>query len=118
MTTESTARIAVQRAAFQLLAELADQHPDLPPPYITIERTWEREPSAITISVGAPADFNPWMAALGITPADVSMWSSGRGSWLEASTEYEGHPFKLHASGILVTDDQVRAPRTAAAVAA
>lgn len=118
MTTESTARIATQRAAFQVLADLADRHPDLPPAYIQIERTWENQPSAINLSVGAPTDFTPWMTALGIEAASVSLRPSGRGSWIQASTEYEGHPFKLYADGILLTEEQRQAPRTVKAVAA
>ncbi|MFF1297982.1 MULTISPECIES: hypothetical protein [unclassified Streptomyces] len=118
MTTETTGRIVTQRAAFQVLADLADKHPDLPPAYITIERTWENQPSEIHASVGAPSDFSPWLAALGIRPERVSLEPSGRGSWIEASTEYGGHPFKVFASGILITQDQLQAPRTVEAVSA
>lgn len=118
MTTESTARIAVQRPAFQLLADLADKHPDLPPVHVVIERTWENCPSTINVSVGVPSDISPWLAALGISPASVALVLHGRGSWLEASTVYAGHCIRISAHGILVTDDQLQAPRTVEAVSA
>jgi hypothetical protein len=118
VTTESTARIATQRPAFQLLADLAEQHPDLPPAHIMIERTWQNQPSAITVTVEAPTHFTPWLTALGIKPAGVTLCPSGRGSWIEASTVHEGHRIEIAAHGILVTQDQVRAPRTVEAVSA
>ena len=112
MTTESTFPIAVQRSAIQALAELADQFPDLPDAYIVIHQSWKGAPARLKLQLDNPTGFEQWRTALGIKPAAVHLYPHGISSWVLASTVRDGIDIEISAHGILLTQDQLSAPRT------
>lgn len=112
MKTETTAPITRQRSTIQLLNDLATQHPELPAAYITVNQPWHGRPSSMDLQLQTPTDFEQWRIALGIAPARVSLHSHGRGSWVEAGTVLESIRISISSHGILITEDQLAAPRT------
>ncbi|MFD4569337.1 hypothetical protein ACFWOX_33870 [Streptomyces sp. NPDC058467] len=111
MTSEITAPIAGQRSAVQVLADLIGQHPELPAAFITVHEPWKGEPARLDLQLSAPTLFNPWRSVLDVDPARVVLHPSGRASWIEATTVREGIHIVISAHGILLTNDQLAAPR-------
>jgi hypothetical protein len=112
VTAESTFPIAVQRSAIQTVAELADQFPDLPDAYIIIHQSWMGAPARLKLQLDTPTGFEQWRTALGIKPAAVHLYPHGVSSWVLASTVRDGIDIEISAHGILLTQDQLSAPRT------
>ncbi|MFJ8023329.1 hypothetical protein [Streptomyces sp. NPDC096311] len=118
MTSEITAPISGQRSAVQVLADLIVQHPELPAAYITVNLPWKGAPSRLDLQLGTPTDFEQWRTALGIAPAFVSLHPSGRDSWVTADGVRDGIHINVSAHGILLTNDQLDAPRLTREVSA
>lgn len=119
MTTERTTDpIAVQASAIEVLAELAHRYPELPAPYVTIHSPWLGAPSKLDLLLHTPTEFNRWMTVLGVVPEDVSLHMHGRGSWIEAETVQAGIHLSISVHDILLTEDQLNAPRDRGEVAA
>jgi hypothetical protein len=119
VTTERTTDpISLQASTIDVLAELAHQHPDLPSPYVTIHRPWLGKAATLDLSVHTPTEFNEWLAVLGVAPEDVLLHPRGRESWLEGSAVQAGIQVTISVHGILLTTDQVKAPRILSEVAA
>ncbi|NUP16588.1 MAG: hypothetical protein HOZ81_10865 [Streptomyces sp.] len=119
MTTERTTDpISLQAPAIEVLAELAHQHAELPSPYVTIHRPWMGKAAALDLSVHTPTEFNEWLTVLGIAPEDVQLHLRGRDSWLEGPAVQAGVQVTISVHGILLTTDQVDAPRILSEVAA
>lgn len=111
MTTETTGPITGQRSAVQLLAALIDQHPELPNAYIVIAQPWKGAPSRLDLMPETPTGFEQWRTALGIAPASVTLHPHGRDSWVAAETVRQGSRISIAAHGIVLTHDQLSAPR-------
>jgi len=118
VTTEITEPIAGQRSAVQVLADLAAQHPELPAAFITIHQPWSGDPARLDMQLSTPTAFNLWRAVLDVDPNRVTLHPSGRGSWIEATTVHEGIPINISSHGILLTKDQLDAPRDTTEVSA
>ncbi|MFL5910505.1 MAG: hypothetical protein ACJ768_08080 [Gaiellaceae bacterium] len=111
MTTDRIVERALQIVSVQALADIFSQHPELPPAYITVNKPWHGSPSSLDFQLETPTDFELWRIALGVDPKFVSLHPSGRASWIEASTVRDGIRMSISAHGILLTLDQLDAPR-------
>ncbi|MFG2307626.1 hypothetical protein ACGFS9_02885 [Streptomyces sp. NPDC048566] len=111
MTTDNSWPISAQLSSLQLLLDWAAQKPELPAGYITVNRPYRGGPAMLDLQLNTPSEFEQWRAALGIAPARVSLHPRGRGSWVEASTVIDGIRVTVAAHGILLTEDQLSAPR-------
>ena len=119
MTTESTTHpIALQVPALEVLADLAQRHPELPSPYVTLHRPWMGKAATVGLNLNTPTEFNQWMAVLGVQPEDVHMHPRGRETWLDATITQAGIQVTISTHGILLTADQTDAPRVLTEVAA
>ncbi|MEV7394899.1 hypothetical protein [Streptomyces sp. NPDC091215] len=118
MTTESTAPISFQRSTVLLINELIGLFPELPAPYIVIHKPWQGEPSALHFQLPTPTAFEQWRTALGITPGAVSLHPYGANSWVKATTFRDGTEIEISSHGIILTADQLEAPRDRDEVAA
>lgn len=116
MKTETTAPFATQASAIQMLTELIVQFGDLPSAYIAVH-TWQGK-STIDLLLNTPDDFEKWRTALGVDAAGVDLHVAGRGSWVEVETVRDGIKINLSAHGIMLTVDQLDAPRIREDVAA
>ncbi|HEY6117909.1 MAG TPA: hypothetical protein VI172_18315 [Candidatus Dormibacteraeota bacterium] len=63
-----------QSRALSLVALLAEQHPTLPPAYITSSG---HEPTRITALLENPGEFEAWRDALNVAPEDVHTGTLG-----------------------------------------
>lgn len=123
MTTETThhtdrvSPASVQRSAVQVLADLIDQHPELPAAYVVIHTPWDGKPSNLTLQLDTPTGFEQWRTALGIAPDDVTLHPYGMDSWVSAEKIHEGIYLDIAAHGIALTDEQLNAPHNTQGVA-
>jgi hypothetical protein len=111
VTAESTAPIAGQQSAIRMLADLATLYPELPAAYTTIRMPWQGGPSELDLQLHTPSDFEQWRVALAIDPAGVNLHPNGRGSWVAVETVRGSIRIGISAHGILLTEDQLSAPR-------
>lgn len=111
MTEQLTAPVDKQLPAAMLLAEMMRLHPQLPSAYITLHRPYEDMPVQLDLNLGTPTAFEQWRNALAIEPNDVQLHPYGRDSWVTVVTLRSGVLVHLSAHGILLTDDQLTAPR-------
>ncbi|NEA61331.1 hypothetical protein [Streptomyces sp. SID12488] len=124
MTTETThhtdhaSPVSVQRSAVQVLADLIDQHPELPAAHVTIYKPFGGKAADLHLSVDTPHRFELWRTALGIAPSDVALYVYAGDSWLAAQAIRAGIDIKIATHGIAMTDEQVNAPRDAQGVTA
>jgi hypothetical protein len=118
VTAESTAPIAGQRSAVQLLANLIGQHAELPAAYIVVHEPWRGAPSKLLLQLPTPQAFEQWRAALDITPVNVTLHFHASDSWLAGDTVRESIALNITAHGIRLTADEFTAPRDREQVAA
>ncbi|MGW2908798.1 hypothetical protein ACWC91_41510 [Streptomyces sp. NPDC001204] len=111
MTTDHSSPISVQRASLQLLIDWASWQPELPAAYITVNQPYQGKPSTLDLQLHTPSEFEQWRIALGIAPACVTLHPYGRSSWVEAGTVLDGIRISISSHGILLTEDQLSAPR-------
>ncbi|MFD5266712.1 hypothetical protein [Streptomyces sp. NPDC058335] len=62
------ASLGAQSRALSLIALLAEQHPTLPPAYLTSSN---HEPTKISALLDNPAQLEAWREALNVAPEDV-----------------------------------------------
>ena len=116
MNTETTEpitnTIGAQRHALQVLADLTEQHPTLPAPYIVIHRPYRGGPADLHLQLDTPSDFEQWRTALRVPADDVTLRFGGVSSWISAETTIDGVLVAFSGHGIALTAQQITAPRT------
>ena len=111
MTAETTAPIAIQGSAVQLLADLIEQHANLPAAYIVVNAPFRGRPSTVDLQLSAPAEFEQWRTALGIGPGDVTLNFHASDSFLDARAVRGGIRLHVYAHGVRLTAAEFTAPR-------
>jgi hypothetical protein len=111
VTAETTAPIAGQRSAVQLLADLIGQHPELPAAYIVVHEPWRGAPSKLGLQLRTPQAFEQWRTALDVAPGNVTLHFHASDSWLSADTVRESIALNISAHGIRLTADEFTAER-------
>jgi len=109
--------ISGQRSTIQVLADLADQHPTLPASFTTIHTPGHGSPARLDMQLDTPTGFEQWRTALHIPAGAVTLHYCGTRSWISAETERHGTAIRLSAHGIVLTEQQVTAPRDASETA-
>ncbi|ELP62834.1 hypothetical protein STRTUCAR8_06416 [Streptomyces turgidiscabies Car8] len=108
----------MQRSAVQVLADLIDQHPELPSASVMIHRPWKGTPSELQLVLEMSAGFEQWRAAIGIAPENTDLYLYAGDSWISARTVHKGIDIRIAVHGIALTTEQANAPRDTKGVAA
>lgn len=94
------ATVADQGPALAVLLALIEQHPDLPPAYITLHGHMATEP---ILYVGGPAELEVWREALAVPPGDVALCAGEHAAFLKMHHHVGG--FTIQINGHIAGDD-------------
>lgn len=108
--------VSGQRAAVQLLADLIDQHPDLPAAHVTVQEPYPGRGARVDFQVGGH-EFEPWREVLGIKSEDVVLHVTGPYTWIQADARRGSVRVQLAGFTNPLTPEQADAPRDPSEVA-
>jgi hypothetical protein len=103
--------ISQQRGTFEALVAMAAMFPNLPGGYIVVRAATTMWSASISLQMESPQAFEQWRVALQVSPADVTLYQHGDGSWLAADAVFGGISIHLTGHHLVLTNEQAAEPR-------